>query len=703
MSENAEFQHSPFHPGEQQVQERLGVRDKIESFARKVVRDHLPRQHREFYAELPFALIGTTDAHGRPWASLISGAPGFLSSPDASTLRVAARAFAGDPLAENLRPGADVSVLGIQLDTRRRNRLTGQIASIDDDGFSVSVDQAFGHCPQYIQTRSSVPASEQKDRDTEHPIHRSKSFDARSTQIISDADTFFIATATPERPPTGPRSPALGVDVSHRGGKPGFVRVEDERTLIFPEFSGNNHFNTVGNLTLNPKAGLLFADFDRGDLVYLTGSVEIIWNGSEVQAFKGAQRLIRVTAESVIRVENALTLDFAFGEFSPTLAQTGDWAETEDILAAEREKNIFAPYEIVDIQEESDVISSFYLRRGDGRKLAPHNAGQFLPIRVAIPGREEPLVRNYTLSVAPGGDFYRLSIKREGGNALVSNFVHEMLKVGDIVEAMTPRGKFVLDRSSERPVVLISGGVGITPMIAMANSLIDEGERTGTFRRIHFIHGAQNGAVHAFGDHIRTLAEKYPNLSAHIRYSEPSERDQLIRPHDSVGFIDMDLLKSILPFDDYDFYLCGPQPFMQSIYDGLIATGVRDARIHYESFGPATVLRRPQEQVNAPKDVEESSPPVAVKFARSGIETTWSADQGTLLELAQSAGLNPDFACRSGICGTCATRIKSGTVDYVEEPSAPRSDDEVLICCATPRSTISTQSCGDAREVILDL
>ncbi len=694
---------SPFHRGEQAVQKRLGVRDKIEIFARRVVRDHLPDQHRDFYGELPFVVLGTVDDRGRPWASLVPGRPGFMTSKDARRLDVAVRPLAGDPLNTTLQPGADVGILGIQLETRRRNRLTGRIATTGDDGFAIAVDQAFGNCPQYIQTRAVEILPEIDSPGTARPIARLDRFDARTTEMITQADTLFIATATADGPDAQPRDPTLGADVSHRGGKPGFVTIEDDRTFVFPDFSGNNHFNTIGNIVLNPKAGFLFADFESGDVAYLTGAAEIVWEGEEVNAFAGAERLIRFTAEEVVRVEGSLPLRFAFGEYSPVLEHTGSWAEVADAIAENKQRGVYTPFEVVDIQAESEVISSFYLRRTDGHGLATYEAGQFLPIRLQIPGQEGPVLRTYTLSDAPGGEHYRLSIKREGGEALVSTYAHDHLKLGDTIEAMAPRGKFVLDCSSNRPVVLLSGGVGITPMIAMTNALINEGLRTGHFRPIYFIHGAQNGAVHAFGDHIRELAEAHEQLTAHIRYSHPGAQDRLGETHHSEGFVDMELLKEVLPFDDYDFYLCGPAPFMQAIYDGLTGIGVRDERIHYESFGPATLLKHDAEPEHPPAKGQSVDGPVRVSFADADIEATWSPDKGTLLELAEAAGVNPDFACRSGVCGTCATRIKCGTVDYIEEPSAAHADDEVLICCATPRSTAGAASCGEDHSVVLAL
>jgi predicted pyridoxine 5'-phosphate oxidase superfamily flavin-nucleotide-binding protein len=315
---------SPFHPGEQQAQERMGVRDKLEKVGRKHIRDHLPDQHREFYATLPFVLLGTVDEQGRPWASLVAGRPGFMSTPDARCLEIASQPLFGDPLIGTLKPGAEVGLLGIQPETRRRNRLTGQVNSTGPETISINVDHTFGNCPKYIQTRVVEVRPGIDTPQAERPTTASDRFDAYVRALIERADTLFIATAYLE----GPDTSARGADVSHRGGRPGFVRVEDDRTFVFPDFSGNLHFNTVGNILSNPKAGFLFVDFDSGDLVYMTGEAEVIWEGEEVEAFAGAERLIRFRAETVIRVEGSLPLRFDFGEYSPNLERTGSWQES---------------------------------------------------------------------------------------------------------------------------------------------------------------------------------------------------------------------------------------------------------------------------------------------------------------------------------------------------------------------------------------
>jgi hypothetical protein len=687
---------SPFHAGERAVQERLGVRDKLESFGRRVIRDYMPEQHRAFYGLLPFLVIGTVDDEGRPWASILAGPAGFISSPDPRSMRIAAKPLAGDPLQATLYEGAEVGILGIQLETRRRNRLTGRVAAVTADGFEVAVRQSFGNCPQYIQTRA-VTFEKRHGAKAAAPTFRRDRLDAPAKALIERADTLFIATAYAD----GSDDPARGADVSHRGGKAGFVRVEDDRTLVFPDYSGNLHFNTIGNIQLNPRAGLLFLDFDRGDVVYLTARAEVVWEGEAVRAFAGAERLLRFDVEQMIRVEASLPLHFAFGEYSPFLDATGSWSEALGTIAANRERDTFIAYEVFKVEAESETIRSFFLRRADGKALASYEAGQFLPIRLAIPGTAKPVLRTYTVSDSPNREYYRLSVKR-GAGGLVSNFLHDHAEPGFRLEAMAPRGKFVLDATAQRPVVLISAGVGITPMIAMTNHLINEGRRTRSFRRIYLIHGTMNGRTLAFGRHLRTLARVHESLTLHIRFSQPSADDRLGESHDSVGRVDLALLKSVLPFDDYDFYLCGPVAFMQSLYDGLTSLGVREERIHYELFGPATVLKHDQQSARVTSG-QIAAGPVRVRFAASQVEAEWSPEKGTLLDLAEAAGLAPDFGCRSGICGTCAIRITCGAVDYVETPVGPRGEGEVLICCATPRSTTGPETCGDRHGVILDL
>jgi hypothetical protein len=234
-------------------------------------------------------------------------------------LQVTAQPLFSDPLGTNLTEGIDIGFLGIELPTRRRNRMNGIVTSVRSEGFEVRVQQSFGNCPQYIQARQSelqpFNVSDPK------PVHPVDHFGIAEQAMIAASDTFFIATAYQATS----AGMASGVDVSHRGGKPGFVRIDDDHTLTIPDFSGNNHFNTFGNLELNPHAGLLFIDFQQGDLLYLTGTATVIWEGEELQHYAGAERLLRFHLHWGDRVVGSLPLRWSEPEFSPFLEPLGSW------------------------------------------------------------------------------------------------------------------------------------------------------------------------------------------------------------------------------------------------------------------------------------------------------------------------------------------------------------------------------------------
>lgn len=310
---------SPFHIGELAIQARLGTQARMDKQGRQIIRAYLPAQHQQFYPQLPYVIVGTVDAAGRLWASILVGEPGFLSSSNDRTLQVAAKPLVGDPLATILTEGINIGLLGIELHTRRRNRLNGMVTAVHADGFEVQVQQSFGNCPQYIQAR--MFELREPDPAASKPIHAIASLGAPERTMIAAADTFFIATAYLD-PSAGANA---GVDVSHRGGKPGFVRVDNDTTLTIPDFSGNHHFNTFGNLELNPHAGLLFIDFDQGNLLYLTGTAEVIWDGAEISTYAGAERLLRFRLDRGYRIEGSLPLCWSAPEFSPFLDPMSSW------------------------------------------------------------------------------------------------------------------------------------------------------------------------------------------------------------------------------------------------------------------------------------------------------------------------------------------------------------------------------------------
>jgi predicted pyridoxine 5'-phosphate oxidase superfamily flavin-nucleotide-binding protein len=313
-------QLSPWHPGEVALQRTVGVAEHLARHGARVIRDHMPEQHREFFKKLPFVVAGAVDPAGDVWATVLAREPGFLQSPDPLHLTVTHARDPIDPADAGMNDGAAIALLGIELHTRRRNRLNGTLERSAATAFDVQVEQSFGNCPKYIQVRdfafvrdpASVPAA---------PARVLATLDARATEIITSADTFFVASYVERE--DGHRQ----IDVSHRGGKPGFVRVDAAGVLTIPDFSGNTFFNTLGNLVVNPKAGLVFVDFENGDLLQLTGRAEVILDSPEIATFRGAERLWRVTPQRIVHRTDALPLRWTFepNGWSPSSLATGHW------------------------------------------------------------------------------------------------------------------------------------------------------------------------------------------------------------------------------------------------------------------------------------------------------------------------------------------------------------------------------------------
>ena len=280
-----------FNEDERRAQDLAGL-----SAGRAAIRPFMPEQHRAFFPLLPYLFTATLDEAGGPVASMLWGPPGFVRSPDPTTLRIDALPAAGDPAASGFKAGQPVGLLGLDLTTRRRNRANGRTTAIDD-GITAAVEQSFGNCAQYIQTRT--PAPHARAAQATEPL---SALDDTARRVIATADTFFVASRSRAGIGDG------GLDVSHRGGRPGFVAVRGD-TLVVPDFRGNRFFNTLGNLLGDPRAGLLFIDFATGDLLQLQGMVTIEW---------GEPRRWTVAVERGWRRPAALPLDWTFGEYAPT-------------------------------------------------------------------------------------------------------------------------------------------------------------------------------------------------------------------------------------------------------------------------------------------------------------------------------------------------------------------------------------------------
>lgn len=297
---------APFHAGEVAVQTRLGIAGRMDEIGRRVVRDHMPEQHQRFYEQLPLMLAGSVDPAGRPWATLLMGRPGFVQAPDAWHLTFAATPIPGDPAAAGMRAGAPLGLLGIELHTRRRNRINGKLLAVGPSGLRLQVQQTVGNCPQYIQGREVQWVRDAADT-RPRAIDRLRDLDGDAAWLIAAADTLFVAT----------HAGAAGADVSHRGGPAGFVTQEDAGTLLVPDYSGNRMFMTLGNLQIDGRAGLLFIDFERGDLLTLTGRAEIVWDGPELTALDRAERAWRFHLDEGWWLRDTLPLRWRFRDWAP--------------------------------------------------------------------------------------------------------------------------------------------------------------------------------------------------------------------------------------------------------------------------------------------------------------------------------------------------------------------------------------------------
>ena len=293
----------PFHEDERAAQRLAG-----QSPGRAAIRPFMPEQHRAFFAGLPYVFAAALDEHGWPIGTVLTGEPGFIRSPDPTTLRIEALPRGGDPALPGLTSNGEIGLLGLDFTNRRRNRVNGRSTAIDG-GLTVHVGQSFGNCAQYIQTRTPSPRPSTPDR-----IEELSHLDEASRLLIGASDTFFVASRSRDGIRTGG-----GLDMSHRGGRPGFVGVAGDR-LTIPDFRGNRFYNTLGNLLGDPRAGLLFIDFGSGDLLQLQGRVTIDWHAGATAA--GVERTWSVAIERAWRQRSAFPFSWTFGAFAPTTLAT---------------------------------------------------------------------------------------------------------------------------------------------------------------------------------------------------------------------------------------------------------------------------------------------------------------------------------------------------------------------------------------------
>lgn len=339
---------------------------------------------------------------------------------------------------------------------------------------------------------------------------------------------------------------------------------------------------------------------------------------------------------------------------------------------------------------ECDDVHSFYLKPHDGRPLPAFKPGQYLTFQLDLPGRDKALIRCYSLSSSPHQtDYYRVTIKKEKAPpdrpdlppGAGSTYFNDTVREGDILNVKAPAGHFFLELSRMNPIVLIAGGVGVTPMLSMAAAVTASGSK----REVWFFYGVRNQSEHIHKAELEKLAAENKNIHLHVCYSRPGSGEVKGRDYHHEGRVSIELLKELLPSNNFEYYLCGNGAFMKSITEGLEAWGVPDGDVHFEAFGPATVKKK----VNPPTPMEtDLLSKLEVTFSRSGRTVRWDPKAGNLLDFARALNVKIDSGCCAGSCGSCVVAIKSGEVNYLTKPSSPPEAGACLTCVCRPKSNL---------------
>lgn len=417
------------------------------------------------------------------------------------------------------------------------------------------------------------------------------------------------------------------------------------------------------------------------------------WAGGNLGLAIGGTVVGAFTVQAVTLAAGSIYRGFAAREQSrlerqrlELLIQTAR-LQHQELAQVQLQWNGYRKFQIARKQQECDGVWSFVLEPHDRRPLPVFKPGQYLTFQLNCPGRDKPVVRCYSISDAPKPDHYRVTIKREGAPAdkpnvppgAASSFFCDVLQEGDIIDAKAPAGHFALDLAKDTPVVLISAGVGVTPMLSMANAIAARGSK----RECWFFFGARNGAEHIHRAEIDKLRQ-LDNVQVHVCYSRPQPEDRKDTDYNHEGRVAVELFKKLLPSNNYEYYLCGPGPFMKSITDDLRAWGVPDSVVFFEAFGPATV-KKAAPAAAAP--VTAGAPAVKVTFSKSGKTCDWPAGL-SVLELAEAQGIRIDAGCRAGSCGSCLVAIRSGNVEYLSKTEAQPEAGSCLTCICRPKTDL---------------
>jgi ferredoxin-NADP reductase/MOSC domain-containing protein YiiM len=418
-------------------------------------------------------------------------------------------------------------------------------------------------------------------------------------------------------------------------------------------------------------------------------AIERVAVGPEAMTVRDVSALLYLPGHTVAQLERAVAIP-ALSEgwrrsFGALLRQAEEGAGGNRALAPPSSgppawKGL-RPFRIVDVVPESQSVTSFVLEPVNGKGLPSFEPGQYLTVRVQPPGAGRALLRSFSLSAAPDARRYRISVKRER-EGVVSRYLHDGVHPGDVIDVGAPRGMFTLEATRGRAVVLISAGVGATPVLAMLASLATAGGQADVW----WVHGARNHAEHAFAEEARRHLAALPGARAHVRYSRPAASDELGRDYDAEGHVTLEALQELGVPPDAGYYLCGPTRWMRELSAALSSWGVPADGIHTELFGPEP-LEGADRAPHPPSGTEGTGPVVA--FTTSGLTVRWGPAYASLLELAEACDVPVAWSCRTGVCHTCECELVDGELAYLPDPLDAPEEGRALVCCSRPVSDVA--------------
>lgn len=596
----------PYHEGELAVQ-KLTNKTLFAQINGLLISEKIPHVAMRFIAQQPMAVIGSIDAQGQLWASILFGSPGFLCVENERELKLDKTLIdlsTDDPLWKNIRGNDRVGMLIIDLGSRQRLRVNGRVFNAGDERIAIAVDQSYPNCPKYIQQRKLIVGD--KTGDTALAAVNHGTVLTKSQQaLIGQADTLFVASGHPE----------YGVDASHRGGQPGFIEIIDDTCLQVPDYEGNNMFNTLGNLHSYPFAGLLLIDFQHQRLLQLTGSAEILWNLDDTQgASEGSKRFWQFHIRSWREYQPAVALSWEFLGYSPF-----------NPAVAKQPGRLDLPLRVEKITELTPRVKSFVLRGTENQNLPAFEPGAHLPLQVVIQGQQA--MRHYSL-ISDHSDTrrYEIAVLEEAEGRGGSFYLHHRIHEGDILTAQTPKNEFPMADKADHSL-FIAGGIGITPLVSMLRRLSLQKQSF----EIHYV--ARTHRDFALLDTVKSLAG-----ARLFCYTS--------REHESNTLNLQALLAS--PKAGTQLYVCGPARMIEAVRDTAESNHWPPERVHFESFG-------------AKLGAGEQAFTVHLSKSQKTIQVP---ENRSILDTLLNEGINVPHSCIRGECAMCLTRVLGGEPDH---------------------------------------